>query len=328
MQSLKTGVMAVLLLGLVALTGSAFAQITPAQTTPLPSWAYPWVPDFKLPPDDGIPRRVPDSTVTHTVTQERDLFFAPVWHPADHPPLPSVVAQGRKPDVRACGSCHRAEGTGGPENASLAGLPAAYIIQQIMDYKSGARKFSGPQRSPNVLMTAIAKGMNEAEIREAAAYFSALKPKQNTTVIESDTVPKTFIVRVFVAKLPGNETEALGRRIVEFPVDVDQFEHRDTRSKFMAYVPPGSIAKGEALVKTGGQGKTLACAACHGADLKGLGDIPSIAGRSPSYIVRQLYDLQQGTRAGVFSAPMKLVVEKLTDQDMMSIASYLATQTP
>ncbi len=58
---------------------------------PLPAWAYPWVPDFKLLPDDGIPRRVPDSTVTHTVTQERDLFFAPVWHPADHPQLPEVV---------------------------------------------------------------------------------------------------------------------------------------------------------------------------------------------------------------------------------------------
>lgn len=328
MQSSKTGVIAALWMGWVSLMGSALAQTTPAQTTPLPSWAYPWVPDFKLPLDDGVPRRVPDSTQTHTVTQERDLFFAPVWHPADHPPLPEVVARGRKPDVRACGACHRAEGTGGPENSSLAGLPAAYIIQQILDYKSGARKFSGPQRSPNVLMTAIAKGMNDAEIQEAAAYFSALKPKQNTTVIESNTVPKTFIARVFVAKLPGNDTEMLGNRIVEFPVDIDQFEHRDTRSKFMAYVPPGSIAKGEALVKTGGQGKTMACAACHGADLKGLGDIPSIAGRSPSYIVRQLYDLQQGTRAGAFSAPMKLVVEKLTDQDMMSIASYLATQTP
>ncbi len=328
MQSSQMGVIATLLVGLVSFTGSALAQTSPVQLTPLPSWAYPWVPDFKLPPDDGIPRRVPDSTVTHTVTQERDLFFAPVWHQADHPALPEVVARGRKPDVRACGSCHRAEGTGGPENASLAGLPAAYIIQQILDYKSGARKFSGPQRSPNVLMTAIAKGMNEAEIQEAATYFSALKPKQNTTVIESDTVLKTFIARVFVAKLPGNETEALGNRIVEFPVDIDQFEHRDTRSKFMAYVPIGSIAKGEALVKTGAQGKTMACAACHGADLKGVGDIPSIAGRSPSYIVRQLYDLQQGTRAGALSAPMKPVVEKLSNEDMMSIASYLATQTP
>ena len=87
MQSSKTGVITALLVGLVSLTGSALAQTSPAQTTPLPSWAYPWVPDFKLPPDDGVPRRVPDSTETHTVTQERDLFFAPVWHQADHPPL-------------------------------------------------------------------------------------------------------------------------------------------------------------------------------------------------------------------------------------------------
>jgi cytochrome c553 len=295
---------------------------------PLPAWAYPWVPDFKLPADDGVPRRVPDSTAVFTITQERDLFFAPDWHPADHPQLPEVVARGRKPEVRACGSCHRAEGTGGPENASLAGLPAAYIIQQILDYKSGARKFSGPARSPNVLMTAVANAMNEEEIKAAAAYFSALKPKSVTTVVETETVPKTFIARVFVAKVPGNETEPLGQRIVEVPVDMEQFEHRDTRSKFIAYVQPGSIARGEALVKTGGAGSTMACATCHGADLKGLDAVPSIAGRSPSYIVRQLYDIQQGTRAGAMSALMKPVVEKLTSDDMNAIAAYLASRQP
>lgn len=75
---------------------------------PLPAWAYPWAPDYKPHADDGIPRRVPDSTAAFTITQERDLFFAPDWHPADHPPMPQVVAQGRKPEVRACGSCHRA----------------------------------------------------------------------------------------------------------------------------------------------------------------------------------------------------------------------------
>ena len=295
---------------------------------PLPAWAYPWVPDFTLPPDDGVPRRVPDSAITHTVTQERDLFFAPVWHPADHPQLPEVVARGRKPDVRACGSCHRAEGTGGPENASLAGLPAVYITQQILDYKSGARKFSGPARSPNVLMTAVAKAMNDEEIKEAAAYFSVLKPKSVTTVVETETVPRTYVARVFVAKLPGNETEPLGERIVEVPVDVEQFEHRDPRSKFVAYVPPGSIAKGEALAKTGGAGVTVACATCHGADLKGLGAVPGIAGRSPSYIVRQLYDIQQGTRAGAASVLMKPTVENLTNADMRAIAAYVASQQP
>ncbi len=177
-------------------------------------------------------------------------------------------------------------------------------------------------------MTAIAKGMNEEEIKEAAAYFSAIKPKPVYTVAETQTVPKTFVARVFVAKSPGNETEALGQRIVDVPVDIDQFEHRDPRSKFIAYVQPGSIAKGEVLVKTGGSGTTVACASCHGSDLKGLGAVPAIAGRSPSYVVRQLYDIQQGTRAGALSVLMKPTVEKLTGEDMNAIAAYLATQQP
>ena len=31
----------------------------------------------------------------------------------------------------ACGFCHRADGLGEPESASLAGLPAEYIVRQV-----------------------------------------------------------------------------------------------------------------------------------------------------------------------------------------------------
>ena len=295
---------------------------------PLPAWAYPWAPDVKPPVDDGVARRVPGSTATYSLTQIDDLFATVVWHPADHSTPPGVVALGRKPDLRACGSCHRADGAGGPENASLAGLPAAYIVQQLLDYKSGTRTFSGPKRGPSVLMVAAAKAMTDEDIRIAADYFSAQKLKPFYTVVETSTVPKTYVNRNFVTRSPGDETEALGQRIVEIPQDADQFKHRDPRSKFIAYVQPGSIGQGEALVKTGGAGKTMACATCHGADLKGVGPIPGIAGRSPSYVVRQLYDLQQGTRAGAMSVLMKPTVEKLTGDDMNAIAAYLATQLP
>ena len=295
---------------------------------PLPTWAYPWAPDVKRPVDDGVARRVPGSTATYSVTQINDLFAAVVWHPADHPALPGVVAQGRKPDLRACGSCHRADGAGGPENASLAGLPATYIAQQLLDFKSGTRKFSGPQRDPSLFMVAIAKAMTDEDIRVAADYFASLKLKPAYTVIEAAMVPKTYVNRNFATRAPGNETEAMGHRVVEIPVDEDQFEHRDPRSKFIAYVPPGSIAKGETLVKTGGAGTTVACATCHGADLKGVGPIPGIAGRSPSYVVRQLYDIQQGSRVGAMSVLMKPIVEKLTSENMNAIAAYLATQQP
>ena len=295
---------------------------------PLPTWAYPWAPDVKRPVDDGVARRVPGSTATYSVTQINDLFAAVVWHPADHAALPGVVAVGRKPDLRACGSCHRADGAGGPENASLAGLPATYIAQQLLDFKSGARKFSGPQRDPSLFMVAIAKAMTDEDIRVAADYFASLKLKPAYTFVEAAMVPKTYVNRNFATRAPGNETEAMGHRVVEIPVDEDQFEHRDPRSKFIAYVPPGSIAKGETLVKTGGTGTTVACATCHGADLKGVGPIPGIAGRSPSYVVRQLYDIQQGSRVGAMSVLMKPIVEKLTSENMNAIAAYLATQQP
>jgi cytochrome c553 len=316
----------------IAVNGGAMAQTqspTPASVPPssFPAWAYPWVPDFKVVPADDAPQHVPDSAASFTIKQERDLFFVPDWHPEDHPAMPDVVAHGRMPDVRACGSCHRAAGTGGPENASLAGLPAAYIIQQIEDYKSGARKFAGPQRGPSVLMTAIAKASNEEEIKTAAAYFAALKPATNIKVVETDTVPVTQIARVFYMLVKDGGTEPIGQRIVEVPVDAVQFEHRDTRSQFIAYVPKGSIAKGEVLATTGA-GITTPCITCHGPDLRGVAPIPGIAGRSPSYLVRQLYDFQQHARAGTAGAPMTPVVEKLSPDDMISLAAYVTSLTP
>jgi cytochrome c553 len=293
-----------------------------------PAWAYAITPpDFKPAPDDGVPRRVPNSSASYTLTQLRDRFIAPVWHPQEHPRLPGVVAQGRKPDVFACGFCHRADGPGGPENSALAGLPAAYIVQQMNDYKSGARRTAVPKRNVD-LMIGLAKAATDEEIAAAAAYFSALKPRQHTRVVETDTVPKTFIIANHYASLPSGEKEPIGKRIIEVPEDLEQFISRDTYARFIAYVPAGSVARGEALVKTGGAGKTLACVTCHGSDLKGVGQIPGIAGRSTNYTARQLYDIKHGFRAGAFAVLMKDVVAKLEEDDIIAISAYLAAQAP
>jgi hypothetical protein len=81
-----------------------------------PPWANPVnPPDFKEPADDGGLRHVPNSAASWTLTQLLEFFFAPDWHPDDHSPMPEIVARGRKPDVPACGFCHRADGPGGPE---------------------------------------------------------------------------------------------------------------------------------------------------------------------------------------------------------------------
>lgn len=279
-----------------------------------------------MPVDDGIPLHVPDSDAAFTLTQIRDLNFSPDWHPGDHPPMPEVVARGRKPAVLACGCCHRADGSGGPENARLAGLPAAYIAQQMADFKSGARTTSVPGRNPE-LMVDTARAITNQEIEAAAAYFSALTPRSAIKIVEAANVPKTRVVdwHLAVASIPG--TEPLGQRIIEVPENLEQFERRDGRSRWVAYFPPGSVARGQRLATSVGA-KTISCAICHGPDLKGLGPIPGIAGRSPSYLIRQLYDFRGGVREGAGSALMKPVVEKLSMDEMISLAAYAASLSP
>lgn len=293
-----------------------------------PAWAYVVnPPDFKYPSGDGEPRHVPDSDRTYSVSQTRDRFSAPDWHPDDHPPMPDIVAHGRKPEVWACGFCHRADGPGGPENASLTGLPADYIRQQMADYKNGLRTTSVAGRVPPNRMISLAKELTDEEIEAGADYFAGLKQRANLKVIATDRVPKTVVAGWFLADAKTGETEPIGDRIIEVPEDLQQFESRDARSRFIVYVPIGSIERGKALA-AGGNEKTAPCGTCHDPALKGVGSVPGIAGRSPSYVFRQLYDLKSGARAGAASNPMKPVVEKLTIGDMTALAAYLASLTP
>ena len=313
---------------ILALVAAFAAAASLAAAADPPGWAFPVnPPDFKPRVDDGTARHVPDSTAGYTVTQLRDLFAAPVWHPDDHPPLPPIVAQGRNPAVFACGVCHRADGPGGPENANIAGLPAAYIVQQMADYKSGARTTALPDRAPQKNMIALSKAITDDEVREAAAYFSARTPRQNVRVVETADVPVTVVAGWFLADAKTGAREPIGQRVIEVPEDLEQFENRDTHSRFIAYVPPGSVTRGEALA-AGVPGKTDRCAICHGPDLKGLAGIPPIAGRSPSYAVRQLYDFQAGARNGAAAALMKPVVANLTIEDMIALAAWLSSQKP
>jgi cytochrome c553 len=315
---------------LIFVFASALASDTTAlNKTQPPAWAYPVnPPNFKPAPDDDKTNHVPDSTISYTSSQLHDFYLAPDWHPGDHTPMPEIVMHGRKPGVYACSFCHRADGPGGPENSSLAGQPAAYIIQQMADFKSGARKTSVPQRLPPQAMTSLAKAVTDDEVATAATYFSALKPKQLIRVIETNTVPKSYVAGWFLAAVNTGDTEPIGQRIIEVPEDLEQFEHRDARSRFIAYVPVGSVQTGQTLAITGRGDKTIQCRTCHGPELKGTEIIPGIAGRSPSYIFRQLYDFRQGTRTGISSVLMKHTVANLTDEDMLSLAAYTASLPP
>ena len=308
------------------------AAIFAASTEPIPwSYAIPPAPPAGTPPAAPAPdtslKHLPGSSGQFTRAQISDRFAPADWYPGDHPSMPDVVAHGKKPDVWACGLCHYPNGKGRQENAGVAGLPVAYFIQTMHDFKDGLRKSAEPRKNNSKLMITFAQGMTDDEIKAAAEYFGAMKWTPWIKVVETNTVPKTRNANgMFLVE--GNEKEPLGKRILETPENAEATEVlRDPRSAFFAYVPPGSIKRGEALVTKGG-GKTTQCAACHGADLKGLGPVPGIAGRSPSYLMRQMYDMQQGARNGTWTQLMKPVVAKLSDEDMLDIVAYTASLKP
>jgi len=57
----------------------------------LPVWAYPVnPPGLKPASDDGSLKHVPNSAAAFTLTQIRDLFSPPDWHPDNHPAMPDV----------------------------------------------------------------------------------------------------------------------------------------------------------------------------------------------------------------------------------------------
>jgi cytochrome c553 len=255
--------------------------------------------------------------------------------------MPDVVQHGPAAlgeKKRGCGSCHLPNGKGRPENAGVAGLPVTYFMRQIQDFRSGKRHSADPRKPNTNTMIELAKALTDDELKAAAQYFGSQKWTPWIRVVESDLVPKTRIAGNLFLPLAQAKTEAIAGRIIEMPENEEQAEtYRNPHSGFVAYVPPGSIAKGKDLVTTGGakvvnnefiRGKTTPCITCHGPDLMGVAEIPPIAGRSPSYMVRQMWDIQQGTRNSENAQLMKLVMANLTPEDMVAIAAYVASRPP
>lgn len=297
-----------------------------------PNWVYMVAPpgaDARL-QDPKVYTR-PGSALALKQSVLQDPFTPPDWYPNEHPPLPALAEFGRKPMVQPCIRCHLPTGTGHPESANIAGQPYAYMVRQMQDFASGARKSYGEgaaARSFN--MVNIVRGMTDEEIAITARYYADLKPRKWIQVVETDTTPETYMQPTSNMRhiKPGGANEPIGNRIVEVPLDSIGADIRDSHASFTAYVPRGSIARGQKLATTGGGGKTVACSICHGPDLKGLGDVPGIAGRSPTYMIRQMSDIQRGLRAGSSAPLMQSVVAKLNLAEMIDVTAYIASLDP
>jgi cytochrome c553 len=279
----------------------------------------------------------------------------PDWAPDSHPPMPDIVKFGRSirdaagnyisptdrtgkivyaaggvedGGIRACGFCHSAHGMGHPGNGAIAGLPASYLMQQMEDYRNGLRNSSDPTKGNTMRMAWYATRMTPEETKASIEYFSRLPYRQSYRVVEAAMVPKTRITEYFVpqtGELAG--MEPIDGRIIEVPERPELTELRAPNAPFIAYVPPGTLEKGKAATAR------FQCASCHGSTLNGMtmaewGEVPAIAGRSPAYVVRQMFDMKTRSRRGRNAVSMFPFVDKMTPEDMLNVAAYVAAQAP
>ena len=324
-------------LALALVSVSATAQpskktVISAMPIEVPGWAFPTTsPPYQAattPFDSLTALRVPASSRSFTLAQVTNVNAPPDWSPETHPRMPASVARGRTGSVWACGYCHLPDGQGRSENSTLAGLPAEYIIRQVADLRSRARRGAVDTWSPTSHMLDVADSATSREVAEAARYFARIKVKPRFQVAERTEIPLTYQVGGLYAVAPGGNKEALGHRIIEITDDLERHELRDATTTFTAFVPIGSIEAGRRIATAIGKKPVAACITCHGATLRGVGVIPPIAGRSPSYLFRQLLAFRNGARAGATSAPMQDVASTLSLNDMIAVAAYAGSLRP
>jgi cytochrome c553 len=274
-----------------------------------PDWIYP-IAKAAPAPIAKVDRtvRLPGVSVHFKLSETTDRFRAVDWRPKIHPQMPAVVARGRPPHVLACGYCHLPAGEGRPENAALAGLPREYIIREVHRFATGERAAGPGGWIPGALMVKTAQGATPAEIAAAADYFSRLAFTSRVRVIEVRSAARPRAENFLLVSTPGGPTEPLGQRIVEGPSSMQRFERRDSWIDYTALVPPGSLKRG--------------------AGLKGGGVGPPLAGRSPTYLLRQLLAFRSGARGGADAAPMKSVAAVLSPPDMIALAAYAGSLRP
>jgi cytochrome c553 len=302
----------------------------PPRPTPKPIDKKTGKPVVEPPPPPPPPEElftIPDSDQKLPLSRINDTFNAPDWHPADHGPMPEIVANGRKPKVIACAYCHTPTGQGRPENAGIAGLSEAYIKEQLEAYRSGERQPVGPDYyKPTHAMYALAQELTDEDIEAGAKYFSQQKLGRRAYVVESLNIPRAE-PSDWVYK-PVDGSEDLEDRLIEVAPEIVRHQHRDDRMQYTVYVPPGSLFRGKLLVTTGDKGTTQPCATCHGPKLTGTDKAPPIAGRSPTYLLRQLIGFRNGLRANEAAKQMDAVVEKLELKDMVALAAYVGSLYP
>lgn len=314
-------------LGAIAALSIAAAPFSPP---PELGWAYPAAPphtaELKTPP--GL-YPTPDGKRKLSADQVEQLDPADEdWFPDSHPTPPSVILHGAK-NAAPCADCHMVNGQGAVGIPDIAGLRAAYLSEQLEAFRSGARRSAQTGRLATEAMIGVAKAWGEPDLKAAVAYYAALPRRTPVKIVVTDAAPPMRTERFgwTYTDPTGGKDRALDGAVAETPQSVGRVFMRDLSNRQIVYVSRSTLTLGETLVHTGGNGGQP-CTLCHGADLRGTAIAPPLAGRDPSYLARQLWDIRSGARSGASVAAMQGPARGLAPRDITAVAAYLASRQP
>jgi cytochrome c553 len=211
----------------------------------------------------------------------------------------------------------------------LAGLPATYLFGEIKAFREGSRTSSQSGRLATSVMIRVAKSWPDADLRAAVAYYASLPRRTPIHSVETETAPSMRVERfgwTYVdAKHP--QRQALKGAVAEAPESLARVFMYDPSDRQLVYVAKSTLMRGQSLVATGGGGGQP-CSGCHGVNLHGGPLAPPLAGRDPSYLARQLWDIRSGARSGASAGLMRGPAEGLSARDVTAVAAYLASLKP
>ena len=77
-----------------------------------------------------------------------------------------------------CAACHTFDGRrGNPSQPILAGQHPEYLVKQLTEFKPAGGK---PAKRENAIMAGIAAGLNDADMKNVAAFYGSKKPVPGT----------------------------------------------------------------------------------------------------------------------------------------------------
>ncbi|HHH36301.1 MAG TPA: c-type cytochrome [Gammaproteobacteria bacterium] len=230
------------------------------------------------------------------------LIMAPMSHAAVKPEVKANIANGKKiftegkGSVPACNSCHGADGMGDDNLGTprLAGQISQFIVKQLEDFATDRR-----QDTTMFVMNTNAKGLSAQDRRDVAAYVSTLKNYKIRTVLGQQQLVEAK-AGSNLKELAANGTE-IGKRHL-----------------------------GKAIVNYGAPERGIpACRSCHGYNGRGVDPIyPKIGGQRFTYIVNQLKNFREGKRKNDPMSQMQVVARKLSDEDILNLATFLTNAPP